>query len=692
MKLSLQDFLRTYGNKARNIIEGIKKDEESELKYEENESVDSDFLLMMLSNGYINRDYRLLISKSYDAILTPSEKALLIAIKTGATLPFKTEIKNLSTIELFIEEYQWDSPGVLNNSLVKYILEKSEFNADDDFKKEKILEAIFRNDVDCKNIDFFKQFIVENLNFKDEFIRLLAKRISNPTIKDNALALKVFFEDANKSFFHDFVTYASTHSNETVVSNICKYLNEEKQFFHKYLEEIVVPQKNFGVINNFKDLDLSKEILQIIGRENFVSYYAYKTSRKNLDLVLEFYGKTNESKNYLTKCFEINPGYKENVQAFIENVISDFHDGLDEKFDTIQYLFSNEAHLNPNLLADLFGISKPSWTILSLFMQIANNNLWAQKLKELVASICSGARVFSKDDPDVRWCEKNSRYSFYSVIAESLKDDYSEIKFFESRYLSYLGGRNISLLNVLSNNLDVINALPDSKIICLIRYSTDFEKNLMCLAFCRLIERDFSCFEKHYGLGKLSVDSPLKTYLLKAEYKSPKIKYSLLTNSTELPDDDEDYEIYIRARKTLNDSLSIQDTQIAKKYVQDFDVTNILNILKSLDLQSFKFSLLYPFVNYVDSMENKVIRIADRILNLLFQDLFNNSKKLNVFLSLNTFSYSNGIQGISEYVKTNDQEKRKVIQQFQLRYIALLKSYKRVVDYIIQFESGKNNL
>ena len=290
MLKSLKDLFSSANIDNRSLIELIQKKKRCvEKEYDNSETINEDFLFMMLSKGYINENYRDYLSQSYSELLEKSEYAFVNNVKTSAPPDFKLKIERPEFVLKQIKDYQWTSPSILNNQILTYVILNK-----NSLELEGVVNAIQNYYTasergDFARSDFIDQYVESIKHHQDR--DCIVNALFGELLKQVSLnALLSFFSNNSGMLFCEFLNGISE-------DQISEYKNPIRSFLRSENKQLVLGD----VLSCAAQQDeLKKKIKKIDIEVEKLSYYKnkrdvwpllideamFRISKENLDFIL----------------------------------------------------------------------------------------------------------------------------------------------------------------------------------------------------------------------------------------------------------------------------------------------------------------------------------------------------------------------------------------------------------------------
>ncbi len=362
--------------KSRAKFEIIIQKLNEEYNYNDKECVVPDLLLTLLICGYIENDYEMYIKKYDASILNKNEQMFLLNVKNDIPASGYIELRNdkLGIICKSIKSYQWNSPGILNNTIIDYILTEKE--PDSDKKAAQIIEAML--DFDGKNIppnrfipQYFEHYdrLNDNSGLFLETITLVfldknSHSDNNPETEgvsgfyDSIIFLEYFFNDVNVKYFINFLYHIDEY--EAVSYNTSSAINEYLDYANEsFKERLFTENDDYDTLislleHNDITIILTPQICKELRKYGKISSKIYRVNQKNIDLLLKEFGLSTEEMFYLTRCLN-----EDNLKEIIldktfetfNNVLYKFTN-VDEEYFALKIFFDSNSKSNKKISSE----------------------------------------------------------------------------------------------------------------------------------------------------------------------------------------------------------------------------------------------------------------------------------------------------------------------------------------------------
>ena len=393
--------------------------EMTEAKYD---NKDNDFILYILSNGYLAEDYSTYLSIFYEKSMTIDDKNLLVKLKSNQSVEFNEKLDNPEGFVSELLPQDFEKQGILNISILKYLFSNS---YKDPLKiRDVVLEKFFirEEDIYLKNL---KVILDENkLNIANLVFELLRKYTNDfiekcKVSEKNRLIDLIFYVCLG-----DITLYYGEDNRKKLLLQV---LNEHKAVYkdkdefegnedvadYKFLiSENILNRPNFFIeIEEFVESNTIMEVLSEHNEEaiesakiyfndieldnlseeqynKFIKYDLYRYDKDMFSKILN-YKNSDELKavsyaNILnSKIDDLIRNTNMNLYHFVDEVLF----SLDELLETEKSFLSllNSQKLNkPDIKTNL--IDKSNITVEKI-NQVTDSSLWTTLLEKRKCSI-----------------------------------------------------------------------------------------------------------------------------------------------------------------------------------------------------------------------------------------------------------------------------------------------------------------
>lgn len=414
IRASLKQKLKMFPN-----LVGLIYVEMTEAKYD---NKDNDFILYILSNGYLAEDYSTYLSIFYEKSMTIDDKNLLVKLKSNQSVEFNEKLDNPEGFVSELLPQDFEKQGILNISILKYLFSNS---YKDPLKiRDVVLEKFFirEEDIYLKNL---KVILDENkLNIANLVFELLRKYTNDfiekcKVSEKNRLIDLIFYVCLG-----DITLYYGEDNRKKLLLQV---LNEHKAVYkdkdefegnedvadYKFLiSENILNRPNFFIeIEEFVESNTIMEVLSEHNEEaiesakiyfndieldnlseeqynKFIKYDLYRYDKDMFSKILN-YKNSDELKavsyaNILnSKIDDLIRNTNMNLYHFVDEVLF----SLDELLETEKSFLSllNSQKLNkPDIKTNL--IDKSNITVEKI-NQVTDSSLWTTLLEKRKCSI-----------------------------------------------------------------------------------------------------------------------------------------------------------------------------------------------------------------------------------------------------------------------------------------------------------------
>lgn len=413
-RASLEQKLKKYPD----LVELI----DTEMPKGKYDNKDKDYILYILSNGYLAEDYSTYLSIFYEKSMTIDDKNLLVKLKSNQSVEFNEKLDNPEGFVSELLPQDFEKQGILNINILKYLFSNS---YKDPLKiRDVVLEKFFirEEDIYLKNL---KVILDENkLNIANLVFELLRKYTNDFIEKCNASEKNRLIDLIFYVCLGDITLYYGEDNRKKLLLQV---LNKQKivykgseefkgvedaadytflirdnilnrpNFFIE-IEEYVEPSTMMEVLSEhneeaiesakiyFNDIELDN--LSEEQYDKFIQCELYRYDKNMFSKILN-YKNSDELKavsyaNILnSKIDNLIRNTNTNLEYFVDEVLF----SLDELFETEGSFLSllNSQKLNkPDIKTNL--IDKSNVTIEKI-KQVTDSSLWATLLEKRKCSI-----------------------------------------------------------------------------------------------------------------------------------------------------------------------------------------------------------------------------------------------------------------------------------------------------------------
>ena len=394
----------------------------AEMPKEKYDNKDKDFILYILSNGYLAEDYSSYLSIFYEKSMTIDDKNLLVKLKSNQSVEFKEKLDNPEGFVSELLPQDFEKQGILNINILKYLFSNS---YKDPLKiRDVVLEKFFIREEDIY-LENLKVILDENkLNIANLVFELLRKYTNDFIEKCNASEKNRLIDLIFYVCLGDITLYYGEDDRKKLLLQV---LSEHKAVYkgneefegnedvadYKFLiSENILNRPNFFIeIEEFVESNTIMEVLSEHNEEaiesakiyfndieldnlseeqynKFIKYDLYRYDKDMFSKILN-YKNSDELKavsyaNILnSKIDDLIRNTNMNLYHFVDEVLF----SLDELLETEKSFLSllNSQKLNkPDIKTNL--IDKSNITVEKI-NQVTDSSLWTTLLEKRKCSI-----------------------------------------------------------------------------------------------------------------------------------------------------------------------------------------------------------------------------------------------------------------------------------------------------------------
>ena len=504
-----------------------KKKSNIEKDYNDYDKVKEEFLLTMLSRGYIDENYSDFLSESYEGQFTNDEFAYIQNLKEEREPDFKLKIEHFHSVERKILPYKWTNASVLNNDILSNALKNEQTE-----KIKKIIKAIINYSRLYKKNDFLEQYVnsIINESEKDKlidnflaelseeldsdslsifsektvnlFYKMLDKKIDDTTIREHGKIIEDFLENNTKILDGVLVKAVQNPALKEKIKKINIEVNDLSDYNDKNeVQRMLIDDALFRITKENLDLILSQQKELEPG-----FYYDYIRRRPKIKNKINDADKINDYIDIMFPDKEIRNISEEGLADLLFATII-----LDEKAEQIisrlanvsvdltylpRYYDLNTKHIikiNSNLIHFIIKEQKIKWDFSNLLfvsqsdivddvISFAYHQLAVQKRSRGLSEIDNFAKI-------------NYLESFYTFLLTEPKVDLDLLEG-ESIFLIRYGFDVINLANPLVNG---DKEIPPSKMQKLIElaFKRINIRDESSMSFSSILKKEFDYFLKN---------------------------------------------------------------------------------------------------------------------------------------------------------------------------------------------------
>ena len=259
-----------------------KKKSNIEKDYNDYDKVKEEFLLTMLSRGYIDENYSDLLSESYEGQFTNDEFAYIHNLREEREPNLKLKIEHFHSVERKILPYKWTNASVLNNDILSNALKNEQTE-----KIKKIIKAIINYSRLYKKNDFLEQYVnsIINRGENDQLIDVFLAKLSEGLDSDS---LSIFSEKTGNLFYRMF----DEKIDDTAIREHGEIIEDFLENNAKILDGILVKAvQNPSLKEKIKKINIEVNDLSDYNEKNEVQRMLiddalFRITKENLDLIL----------------------------------------------------------------------------------------------------------------------------------------------------------------------------------------------------------------------------------------------------------------------------------------------------------------------------------------------------------------------------------------------------------------------
>ena len=714
---SIKDILKKYDNdntrkKFKTRIELLN----DEFNYNDAERVESSLLYTLLFKGYIENDYEMYIKKNNEAILNYTEQEFLFNVKNDipASQSLELRTENLHYISTQIIDYQWNSPGILNNIIIDYILKST--GPDSDIKASKIVEAMYNFDRTKQLSDRFIPKYFQHCSNNNKLIHYLLRAIeivlsdlsSTPILSedaveeyipkeaakyDSAYFLELFFKEENIIYFKNFLEYiyndytypdleGSLAIESNAISAINYFLDDEgnelfkEKLFDEADDDDLSCYDKIGI-----SINLTTKILKKIINFSKLKSSIYNINKKNIDLILLENKKSTDEPYYLTHCLQVN-GLNDRVlnkpYDFFIYILSHF-EIVEEDYYTLKTFFdaSNrfKRTIDERYKKGYFKSMSPKWEKFVIYNHYASfDNYLSESIQEFMISNNLNQEISN----DLKNDETGIKEFVRAVIKKSNIDNNILLQYFLPFW-----GKYVSILNCYEGEEQEIQIMVPERNHLLQKYTIDNSRNRPSQIMIDLMIKEPDYFIKNYPEEEYAKESKFKLSVLNSDSENLiEIKQRFFKNisfSVLLDDDEQKFNIYKKAGKQIKKyNLQNQGFLHTIKNQIGESVKNLKTVKSLIYFKQFPLNIN---ILRIKGLSNFAIATDDPWSLLLFRNLTYWTQKLCNFIEEKTTTLSTDTAGI----KPPDNNNENTVKEINAAYQNIVKNIEFWVNELDEY-------
>ena len=688
---SIKETLKSNNNsKSRNKFKKIVNALNTCWKYKGKECVDPDLLLIMLNKGYIENDYEMYVKKYNDSILNYKEQIFLLNVKNDFPASKDLELRK-NKIELIcknIQSYQWNSPGIINEKIVDYIIQSKD--ASNNKKIEGIIEAMYAYDSTQPQKfipQYFEHCQIENVDTEpllEKIEIVLEKNKEDKCIK----LLGYFFNNTDINFF---VKFLETIDSDLVIydisSTIGKFIDSSEESFKKKLNQYSDFSSLISIMENQRiKIALTPEICKNLVKNNKLSAKIFKITKDNIDIILKEFNLTTDEQNYLTRCLSIND-LKELILnnytfPFFNRILSGFND-VDEDYSAIKTFFEANKKTKFNISNEKkqpYFIKLPSkWEKFVIYNHfISFDDYLSESIKKFMVS--------SDSNQEISDSLKNDEFGIKEFIRAVIKkSDITNDILFQSFFPFW--GNYVFIPSCYDGENQEIQEMDPERNHLLQNYIIDKVKNKTnslkkdfsdiikesSNTIINLIIKDLDYFERTYFVSNFSEETELEKVILETDVeKADSIKGLFIKNfspNSKIEENERKFKLYKKAGLQIKNSSS---SAIVFLNTLKNQLNGVINNIKVIDLLRFSRVDINVIMDRFKKICDTIVFTNDSWSILLYQNFTFWANKFVIFMEDNTTDIGYPNWGLKEpdrndekIVKERKNAYREIVQKLE---------------------------
>lgn len=383
---------------------------------------DKDFILYILSNGYLAEDYSSYLSIFYEKSMTIDDKNLLVKLKSNQSVEFNEKLDNSEGFVRELLPQDFEKQGILNINVLKYLFSN---NFKDKHKiREAVLEKVFIQEEDIY-LENLKIILAEDkLNIANLVFELLRKYSNDFIEKCNASEKNRLIDLIFYACLGDITLYYGKDNRKNLLLKVLsKYKpvyegneefegDEDASDYVFLIRENILNRPNFFIeIEDYVESNTIMEVLSEHNEETFQSAKIYFNDIELDNLSEEQYDKFIQcelyryDKNMLSKILNYKNSdelkavsYANILNSKIDNLIRNTNTNLEYFVDEVLFSLDELSETEESFLSLLNSqklnkldiktnlIDKSNVTIEKI-KQVTDSSLWATLLEKRKCSI-----------------------------------------------------------------------------------------------------------------------------------------------------------------------------------------------------------------------------------------------------------------------------------------------------------------
>lgn len=688
---SLQDVLNgRLAYNLRSFIAAEKYKIENKLDFGEREKIEIDFLMQLLSNGYIETGCDRFIHKLDDLFEYGVNKIYLLNILNDIPSSDGLVLESLNSLEKRISTYQWNSRGVVNQKMILHILDKYKEKHVQDTVVPKVVNAMLKYG-QSKGFNYLRKIFV-SLNEKTKEMDLFFAGINSLVESENKekrddLLSQIFIGD-DFAFFEAYLD-SLILADPDLMNDINQYLDKRPSFVDSLFKKHENDFRHFVLSLELSpiSLNLTDYVAKLLVENEILQTTIYSLTKDNVDRILKFYNLSLDESGYMSKCLSIkglNKKIQKDVKGFVENILINF-EKIEENYLSLKLIFSN-SDLDSSEKTELFDRMVYDWNSFVLYKGAVRLDLELKlRIREYLQSHESwGRKEKEEEDNAISNLLAQERNRTLGFVSSVVSDDWFEEKELKDVFLP-IWEQFVSILECFEERVELINKMPSRRIQFLIHHVQNVGQNsLNSIPFLYMIRKEPVYFEDLYEDDYFAQDSSLKRLILSCNYEElESIQRRFLRATYLYPNDVSGKNIYQKAARKLSKPTSYDIEYLTKRMD---DVNRSVAGLGDVNLYAFQSKVFSKVFNLADGFASESYMIEDYWAKILWNFLKNRIHDLSNYVAFNTYPYPNGIQGLREIDRNNSDIVMQMNQTYQGKLRSVMERIDEMNAYLKEFK------
>lgn len=722
MNQSIKDLLNgDHSEDVRKQLRDYINELNKNYKYGKHETIDPEIIICLLTYGYIEDDYETYIAQKEDSILSYDEQTFLFNVKKDIPNSRNLSLRedHLGIIINKIQDYQWNSPGILNNIIIDYILKEN--NSDNNVKASKIVEAMYNFDRKQQLFDRFIPQYFKHCRQKEISTASLFSAIENvlsklsstskhsednteedyyeeAAIRDSAYFIEIFFKEIDTPYFKYFLDlicnhymYSDQDEVPTIESNaiyaINLFLDDEG---NELFKDAVFDKANKNDLIDYDHADISinltTKIVKKIIAFNMLNLRIYNINKNNIDLILKENNISTNESYYLTHCIQVNnlnDRVLNETYDFFFYILSHFKIVEEDYFALKTFFDANNKSkraIDERYKESYFKNMSPKWEKFVIYNHYASFDKYlSESIQEFILSGSSNQKISESLKKD----ETGIKEFIRAVIKNSNIDNNVLLQKFLPFWKEYIP----VILNCYKGYEEELQGLSIDRNHLLQTYAIQNEKIYFDQTMFILVTKDPEFFENNYPEEEFAKENEFQLMILESEEKKlDNLKKHFFKEITICPTNEENPRRYKAYKKIglVQKKLSLPNLLFLDDIVKSMH--KVFDPIKSINLKLFDNSTMHTALDISDNF-NKLTPLTDDPWSiLLFKTLKYWYQELCRYVAFNTYPYGNDKQGLKEIEQTDE----KIVNERNRDYQNFVKKVefweKELDEYIKEFK------